>query len=407
MSMGSIQQTGGRGPIQPHGAAAYVNDPCPRRRAPGIDLLRAAAIVAVMVYHIGSRGIALPAVAEHGWMGVDLFFVLSGYLIGWQLFREYAQGHAPAWRRFMVGRALRILPAYYAVLAFYLLAPGLREGGNLQAPWKFITFTLNLFPEWELGTAYSHAWSLCVEEHFYLLFPAIAWLLVRRPGAGLPASIAVAGLVGGAMLLRAWLWHHGVVPHLEAGDPGMAMRHYVATIYNPTWARLDGLLMGALLAAVRAFRPAWWAGLMRRAWLLLAFGVALLAVGTRIEPMSAIGATWLFPLVALGCTCLLAGAASPATWIGRHALPGMTPLAVLAFSLYLTHKQVYGWLDAALPGLGRQAPALALLVYASASVLAAALLYMAVERPGLRLRERWLRADSSAHPRAASPSRPG
>lgn len=374
-------------------------------RAPGIDLLRAAAIIAVMLYHITSHGIALPAIVEHGWMGVDLFFVLSGYLIGWQLWRQYAQGATPDWRMFMAGRALRILPAYYAVLALYVLLPAWREGGDLQPPWKFVTFTLNLLPDWEQGTAYSHAWSLCVEEHFYLLFPAAAWLLARRPGA-LPAVATAIGLMGGGMLLRAWLWRHGVAPHLDAGDTGTAMRQYVATIYNPTWSRLDGLLMGVLLAAVRAFRPGWWSSLMRRPWLSLGIGAALLACGTRIASMSAAGAVVLFPLVALGCTCLLAGAASPATWIGRRALPGVASLAMLAFSLYLTHKQVYGWLDAALPGLGRQAPVLAPLVYAAASVAVAALLYLAIERPFLRLRDRWLPGKAASAAAVISPVAP-
>lgn len=383
----------------------------PGHRAPGIDLLRAAAIAAVMFYHLASHGIALPAIVEHGWMGVDLFFVLSGYLIGWQIFRQYAQGETPGWRRFMLGRALRIFPAYYAVLALYVLLPAWRESGTMQPTWKFITFTLNLRPDWERGTAFSHVWSLCVEEHFYLLFPAVAWLLARRPGgtprAGLGGFMVAGVLVGGGMLLRSWLWRHDVAPHLAAGDPGQAMRQYVATIYNPTWSRLDGLLMGALLASVRAFRPAWWSRLMRRGWQLVAIGVALLACATRIEPMSAPGAVWLFPLVAFACSCLLAGAASPATWIGRRALPGVAPLAMLAFSLYLTHKLVYGWLDAALPGLARQAPVLALLGYAGASAAVAAVLYLAIERPGLRLRDRWLRPNGTAPaPRTEASTQP-
>ncbi|MBB3219795.1 acyltransferase family protein [Pseudoduganella umbonata] len=347
-----------------------------------------------MLYHISSHGIALPAFVEHGWMGVDLFFVLSGYLIGWQVLREYARGAAPRWRRFMLSRAFRILPAYYTVLALYLLMPVLlpqwREGGDLQAPWKFLTFTLNLHPEWERGTAYSHAWSLCVEEHFYLLFPVVAWSIAARSRGWLVAALA-AGIVAVGMALRAWLWSHQVAPYLDAGDTATAMRQFIATIYNPTWSRLDGLLAGVMLSAVRAFRPAWWERLMCRAWLFLPLGAAIVAGCTRMQPVSATGAVFLFPVVALGCACLVVGAASPRTWLGRQHLPGVRPLAVLAFSLYLTHKAVYAALDTALPDVGRQAPASALLIYASVSVAVAALLYLAVERPGLRLRDRWLR----------------
>lgn len=358
-------------------------------RAPGVDLLRALAIAAVMLYHLSSHGIAMPAFVEHGWMGVDLFFVLSGYLIGWQLLRDHARGVGPRWGRFMLGRALRILPAYYAVLALYVLVPAWREGGNLQPLWKFLTFTPNLVPEWEQGLAYSHAWSLCVEEHFYILLPLFVWLLAGRAGAATVGATFV-GLVAGGMLLRAWLWHGQVAPHLDAGDAASAMHHYVVMVYNPTWARLDGLLAGVMLAAVRTFRPGWWTSLLRHGRLLLALGALVLACCTGIEPVSAAGAIVLFPLLALGCACLLAGALSPATWIGRRPLPGASLLATLAFSLYLTHKQVYAWLDSALPGLGGQAPLLALLVYGLAAVIGAGALHVAVERPGLRWRERCL-----------------
>lgn len=360
-------------------------------RAPGIDLLRALAIVTVMLYHLGSHGIALPAWVEHGWMGVDLFFVLSGYLIGWQVLRTVAQGGAPRWGRFLLDRALRILPAYYAVLILYVLLGQGREGGNLQPLWKFVTFTLNLAPDWEHGTAYSHAWSLCVEEHFYWLFPLVVWLLAgrarKRASGRLVGALALA-IVAGGMLLRGALWQWRVAPHLAGGDTAAAIGAYVVSLYDPTYARLDGLLLGVMLASVRAFRPAWWTRLLRHPRRLLAAGFLVLFCCMRIDALGPIGAVVLFPLVALGCACLLAGALSPATRIGRRQLPGVRTLALLAFSLYLTHKQVYAWLDEWLPQALRAAPLAALPVYALASLAAAALLYLAVERPGLRLRAR-------------------
>ena len=71
----------------------------PSARAPGPDLLRAVAIAWIMLYHLESHGLRLPGrLIAYGWMGVDLFFVLSGYLIGWQLLRPWALGTPPAWR---------------------------------------------------------------------------------------------------------------------------------------------------------------------------------------------------------------------------------------------------------------------------------------------------------------------
>lgn len=362
----------------------------PPNRAPGVDLLRALAILSVMLYHLSSHGIALPAWVEHGWMGVDLFFVLSGYLIGWQLLSRYASGHTPAWRNFMLSRALRILPAYYAVLALYVLLPATREGGDLQPLWKYLTFTVNLFPDWEQGRAYSHAWSLCIEEHFYLVFPLLAWLLVKHASARQTGLLLLALLAGGA-LLRGGLWQTQIAPHLAGGDVRQVIDAYVVYLYDPSYARLDGLLMGASLAAVRAFRPQWWDRLQACSGRLMLLGGALLILATRITPASLLGATLLFPLVALGCTALLAGVTSPAHWLGRTVLPGAQTLALLAFSLYLTHKQIYHWLDLLLPELGEQAPLLAVLLYGAASLAGAALLYGLVERPALRLRQHYLR----------------
>ncbi len=167
-------------------------------RIPGLDLLRAAAIAIVMLYHVTSYGPRLPDVVEFGYMGVDLFFVLSGFLIGGQLLQPYAEGRAPRWSGFFVRRAFRVLPAYLVVVALYFAFPGVRESPNIQPLWQFLTFTQNIFPDYFRARALSHAWSLCIEEHFYLLLPPIVWLLARRPGAGKVIATAIAAWSCGA-----------------------------------------------------------------------------------------------------------------------------------------------------------------------------------------------------------------
>ena len=362
-------------------------------RLPGLDLLRALAIAWIMLYHLESYGLRLPGpVVAYGWMGVDLFFVLSGYLIGWQLLRPWAAGARPAWRpwwtQFMLRRSLRILPAYLAVLALYVLLPASGEAEVMQPLWQFLTFTVNLFPGAPDARAFSHAWSLCVEEHFYVLLPPVVWWLARRPSAGRTAAVALGVLLGG-MLLRAWLWQQELAP--LAGQGAYAGR-FIALIYMPSPTRLDGLLMGVMLAVTRGCRPAWWAALMARGVLLLVLGTAGLA-----------GAMWLlrgvpgfagivfgFPLLSCSLACLVAGCISGHTWPGRWRVPGAASLATLAFSLYLTHKQVYHVLDAYLGDTLAVSPVLAFCVYNGAAVLAAAALYRLVERPALRLRTRLL-----------------
>jgi peptidoglycan/LPS O-acetylase OafA/YrhL len=96
------------------------------RRLPGLDTLRALAVLAVMLYHLTIFG-ELPArilpLTYFGWMGVDLFFVLSGFLIGQQVLKPYLKGERLAVRSFYRRRAFRILPAYLAVLALYVCVP--------------------------------------------------------------------------------------------------------------------------------------------------------------------------------------------------------------------------------------------------------------------------------------------
>jgi peptidoglycan/LPS O-acetylase OafA/YrhL len=360
------------------------------RREPGLDLLRAVAIVWVMLYHLASYDVPLPGIVRHGWMGVDLFFVLSGYLLGWQILQPYTRGETPLWRRFFLGRAFRVLPAYFAVLGLYFAVPAVRESEGIAPAWQFLTFTTNLFPDYFHNRAFSHAWSLCVEEHFYLLLPASVWLLARRPGYASAAGAIAFVLVGGA-LLRGWLWQHDVAPyaHVLSGEGNFFVR-FVESIYNPTYTRLDGLLAGVALAAVRAFRTTWWTRAMRAGPLLLIPGLAGVAASMCLEPASCLGAVVLYPLLSASLALVMAAALSPRTWPGRFSVPGARPIAAISFSLYLTHKAAYHAIDDRFGPVLENAPLVAFGLYIGTALIVAALLYVVVERTGLRVRDRLL-----------------
>ncbi|WP_440975799.1 acyltransferase family protein [Pseudoxanthomonas winnipegensis] len=367
-------------------------------RYPGLDLLRAIAIVWVMFFHAWVVGGLAPEwtwLSRYGWMGVDLFFVLSGFLIGGQVLAPLSRGQPLRFGDFYLRRAFRILPAYWVVLALYALVPAWRERPEMEPLWKFVLMVMNLGNDYS-RPAFSHAWSLCVEEHFYLVFPVLAWWLMRRPAAWKVALLAALVLVGG-IALRAGIWLHDTA----AEAAGAAQRNwFIEDLYYPTWNRLDGLLCGVLLATLKTFRPALWAHAQRYANGALVAGLAVMALAFWLfgDRSGLVGNAVGWPVLSIGLALLVFAGAGRSSLVGRWALPGAAWLAGVSYSLYLVHKAVFvqaqDHLGQAIAGWG----AAQVLVYGGASLLAAALLHYAVERPFLRLRGRVLRPRTTTMP---------
>jgi peptidoglycan/LPS O-acetylase OafA/YrhL len=369
------------------------------RRAPGLDLLRAVAILWVMYSHTQLFDLVSQdnPVATPGWMGVDLFFALSGFLIGGQLFRPVADGQPLGLQRFYLRRLLRTAPAYLVVVALYALFPWFRERQGLAPLWEFLTFTWNLRVDFLREKAFSHVWSLCVEEQFYLVAPLVVWLLARRPAAW-KAVAACLGLLAFGMALRGYIWLHDIAP-LQAAHRGSAIV-FMERIYYPTWTRLDGLLGGVVLALVQAHWPATWAAMARRANLFLAAGVVGVGVAVWLfrDQRAFLPTVIGYPLLSASTAALVVAGASPMGLIGKRAVPGASLVAAMAYSLYLTHKEVFHLVQVATGGVVDSRPTLAFVVYAAAAALAGAALYLGVERPFLRLRDRIGRRPEPALP---------
>lgn len=360
------------------------------KRMHGLDTLRAAAIVAVMVFHLQSYlpG-ALGPVAGVGWMGVDLFFALSGFLIGSQLLQPYVEGGRIRVGEFYARRAYRIVPAFSVVLGLYLAVPAWRDQPGLAAWWKFVTFSWNLL----LGTypadrAFSHVWSLCVEEHFYLVVPALLLWQMRKPGLWRAVTWVVAILVGG-MALRGWVAVHAVRLAAEQGIP--TWMPVMKQIYYPTYSRLDGLVAGMVVALVRTFRPGWWAWMAERGNWLLASGIGLVAWASWLfawgypQAGQTAGLVAGFPLLSVGFGLMVASGACRAGLLAIR-VPGAAWIATVSYSLYLTHKEV-AHLDRVMwPKLLEQPSGMGTAVYAVTCGAMAAALYFGVERPFLQLR---------------------
>lgn len=236
------------------GAKAIVRD-----RTIELDFLRGIAILAVMGYHFRSvdPGLAIVSVAQYpfthfGREGVNLFFTLSGFLVGGLLLRQYAERGDIDARRFIVRRIFKIWPAYYVLIAFHALV-------RRHPLDSFLVQNLTHLQNY-LGTSITQTWSLAVEEHFYLLLPA-ALLLLARWRMSARAILVVLGLVClGVLATRSIAVAEGRL------DAAFAYTQY----------RIDSLLSGVMLAVVYWMKPDTYRRFARKTGLLAALVAALM-----------------------------------------------------------------------------------------------------------------------------------
>jgi peptidoglycan/LPS O-acetylase OafA/YrhL len=292
----------------PEAAAAPTDLPAShlaKAHLPALDGIRGLAVLMVLAFHFWESLLALPAAAPlvpylrvvaAGQTGVDLFFVLSGFLITGILLN--AKGSPHFLKNFYARRALRILPLYYAVVCGYFITAWIHYGfqSAFSHQWWYFPYLQNVgMTFWPTSvTGPGHFWSLGVEEHFYLLWPMLVLLCAERR---LPWILA--GIAAGALICRLLL-----IPLIG---------EYAIFTFSP--CRLDALACGALLA-VLVRRPE----LTRQAlaacrWGLLLFGpvLALLYVLTSGKAYYFMQVVkYLF--VALGYTALLGTVIGPSRW---------------------------------------------------------------------------------------------
>jgi peptidoglycan/LPS O-acetylase OafA/YrhL len=273
---------------------------------PVLDGIRGLAVMMVLIFHFVGQMLttnaiehAVVAVTKQGLLGVDLFFVLSGFLITGLLYEARDKPHFL--RNFYIRRVLRIFPLYYGVLAIiFFVAPliPLFQGTTLdflleRQAWAW-TYAVNIYLALHTDWSFSylnHFWSLCVEEHFYLVWPLVVLLLARRPNALMATCLAISV---GAMLARVI----GIA---------MGLNWWVTVVLTPF--KLDGLALGAFLAVLlrQPRGPDW---LQRTVTPIAAVVIGLLAVSyvwtglvsrTHLELVGAIRASLFQVLLA----CLL------------------------------------------------------------------------------------------------------
>ena len=228
-------------------------------RVPELDGLRGLAILLVMLFHILPESIKLTKnplfgllarSVSMGWVGVDIFFVLSGFLISSILLNT--RDHPHYFRNFYARRILRIFPLYYLVIGtIFIFLPILSPDlASVQQPtWPYYVFyvqnwftiptliTSNLY---SISLYFGPAWSLAIEEQFYLIWPALVLLLSRRKLAFLSIAIVILSLAARLLLVQfdnSWKY----------------LQHF---IYYGSFTRFDGFSVGALIAI--AFRSEQW-----------------------------------------------------------------------------------------------------------------------------------------------------
>jgi peptidoglycan/LPS O-acetylase OafA/YrhL len=217
------------------------------------------------------------------------------------------------------------------------------------------------------------------------VLPLLILLLMIRPSFGKAVTV-ILGILCFGIALRAYIYLHQVQV-FPRDDYGFTLA-YVEKIYYPTHTRLDGLLVSVTLATIKTFRPAWWQRALSQGYLLLVSGLALCACAMWLfrDRLSFSAAVIGFPLLAVGLGSLIVSSIAPSSPLSK--VRGFGLIAALAYSTYLTHKEVIHQVRVHWPWLVEGGGWLALGAYFALSFLAAFVLYMAVERPFLRLRER-------------------
>lgn len=331
-------------------------------RIPALDGLRAVAVTLVVIDHIIESKTPRTNRLEHeiakavSDVGVDAFFVLSGFLITTMLCRELDRSSKISLRQFYFRRALRIFPAFLVFLGFVALLAGT---GQLDVPRRdwlaAFTYTMNFDPQptWEVG----HLWSLSIEEHFYLLWPPLLLLMPRRT-----ALYALVGLLVLEPLARVFVL--------------VEWPSTYARVELWTFVRTDGIAAGCLLALMS--REPWGVKVLdaaARRWPLALVALVVALVIEFVSGKLGVGVTPSVVALALAVLIWWTVRTEP-RWLNGRAI---VTVGVGSYSIYLWQQiflspKVVWWTSL---------PVSLVLVG-----LAAAASYHCIEQPFLRLKDR-------------------
>jgi peptidoglycan/LPS O-acetylase OafA/YrhL len=353
-----------------------------QQKIPQLDAIRGVAVLLVIMNHVSGKypSLQLQGIFGRGWMGVDLFFVLSGFLITKILLS--AKDSDGYFKNFYARRCLRIWPLYYSVLILmFVVIPFLRPSEAAKvfearsSPWwAYPLFLQNfLIPSPPAATGpLGVTWSLAIEEQFYLVWP----LVVRYCSYRQLRTIALTVFCV-SPALRLYLSHHNVL------------------IYSNFFCRLDGLMAGALLALLLSSQSLVPAKYIRLAWVSLVFAAAIALLADSVQAM------WIvFTFTSLSAVSLVYLALfSKQEWL-QAALKNrfIVYTGMISYGLYLLHKIPFDMAQSL--HLDRH-PAIALPIGLSGGFVLAIASWTLLEKPFLNLKRFFVMA--ALQPGAASP----
>jgi peptidoglycan/LPS O-acetylase OafA/YrhL len=345
-----------------------------KKRLIELDFVRGVGILAVMAYHYaGTTAASVPAarpvafLGSSGWAGVDLFFVLSGYLVAGLLFSEYKKTNDVRFGRFLFRRALKIWPSYY----FYLLVQVIVRRHPISS---FLVQNLSNLQNY-LGTSLEHTWSLAVEEHFYIILAILfaAWKSER--------------------ISKIWFFRICVLLCVAIlfVRVALVLSGHPAGIAAYTHTRLDSMLFGVLLAWISFFdRPLFDRFLNAKyALAIFAFGAAVFAVliPKNSPVMLSVGFTILYLGSGAFILLVLGHSGKVKQW---RIFRFVAWIGLYSYSIYLWHLSVREPVQKLLSRahLGGVSWWLAPITESIAAVLISVVISRMVEWPILKMRDR-------------------
>jgi peptidoglycan/LPS O-acetylase OafA/YrhL len=343
---------------------------------PALDGVRAIAVTAVLLYHLSYGHLS------GAFLGVDVFFVLSGFLISRLLIDEYDRTRDIGFRRFYLRRVFRLYPALVAAVLLsgllwpLITPPRLGEEGWLRTVPPILLYYANAVPG-HLGNM-EPTWSLAVEEQFYIVWPIVLWLLLRNGRTWILVAFPI--VVGVASALH----------RISA-----IQSHPLPDVYVSTLARLDPLMVGALIAIL--FARTSYRSSPRTQTIGVAVGLLACAAAFLLGSITNPSTYRLFSAMALAAGVLVAAVVQPRPRNVIDTILGSAPLTWVgkrSYGIYLYHMPV-AMAVASFRHSSR--PKDILLMMAAQLVLIfaiSALSYRFVEQPFLRLNARLRRSHS-------------